>query len=64
VSEMEKLTTLRFEGSDKVQAYCYGCKKWIEQVEIIENCHPYNRTYAMCPACHTGIVRSDPIANT
>jgi hypothetical protein len=60
---MEALTELRFEGSDRVHAHCPTCNKWIDEVEIIENCHPYNRTYAMCPACHTGIVRSDPIAH-
>ena len=55
---MEKLTDFRFEGTDRVQAWCPGCKTWIDDVDVIENCHPYNRDYIMCPDCHTGIARS------
>lgn len=60
---MEALTKLHFagseiEGNESVKAWCPGCKTWIEQVEIIENCHPYNLDYVMCRDCHTGIIRS------
>jgi len=60
---MEILTELRTEGkriNGSVEAYCSVCKEWISEVEIIEGCHPGNRTYAHCPDCKTGIIRSEP----
>ena len=56
---MEALVTLKGVGLD-VLAFCPICKKWINDVEIIEGCHPYNRDCAYCPICKTGILRSSP----
>jgi len=55
---MEALVALKGIGLELL-AFCPICKKWINEVEIIEDCHPYNRDYAYCTECKTGIVRSD-----
>jgi len=58
---MERLTEMRFEGTDRVEAWCPKCHTWISEVGMIEDCHPYNRDYAYCEACHTGLLRSDEV---
>lgn len=55
---MEALTTLKGVGADLL-AWCPMCKRYISDVEVIQDCHPYNRDYAYCSDCHTGIIRSE-----
>lgn len=57
---MESLTKLKGIGTE-ILAWCPGCKTWISDVELIDGCHPGNRTYAYCPACNEAILRSIPI---
>lgn len=58
---MELLTTMRFQGTDRIEAWCPQCHSWIGEVEMILDCHPYQRDYIICPSCHTGIARSEAI---
>lgn len=58
VIEMEALTTLKGIGTDII-AYCPVCQKWITEVDMCYDCHPYHRDYAYCPECNTGIIRSN-----
>jgi len=61
VIEMEKLTAFRFEGSDRVQAWCETCKKWIDQVKVCLDCNTAAgiKDYVYCQECNTAIARSD-----
>lgn len=56
---MEKLTDFRFEGTDRIQAWCGVCKKWIEQVDVCLDCYPYDRDYIYCSHCNTAIAMSE-----
>jgi len=56
---MEKLTEFRFEGSDRVQAWCPVCVKWIEQVDVCLDCYPHDRDYLYCQTCNTAVARSN-----
>jgi len=56
---MEWLTEKRFEGSDRVQAWCPVCVKWIEQVDVCLDCYPHDRDYLYCQTCNTALAQSD-----
>jgi len=56
---MEILTDMRFEGTPRVQVWCSGCHEWKDEVGMIKDCHPYNRDYAYCEECHTGLLRGE-----
>jgi len=58
---MEKLTSFRFEGSDRVQAHCPTCKKWIHEVKVCLDCFTLDgfKDYIYCQECNTAIARSD-----
>jgi len=57
---MELLTKLRYEGTDRVEAWCAGCKKWIQEVCLLDGCQPGNRTYVYCEECGEALIRSNP----
>jgi len=61
VNEMEALTEMRFKGTDRQQAYCKTCKKWIEQVKVCLDCNTSIgiKDYVYCLDCNTAIVRSE-----
>jgi len=63
---MEKLTAFRFEGSDKVEAWCPICKTYVSDVGISLDCftHPGKKIiefvdYIYCQECNTAIARSE-----
>lgn len=57
--EMEKLTSFRFENTNRVQAFCEVCEKWIEQVDVCLDCYPHDVDYLYCSTCNTAIARSN-----
>jgi len=59
---MEKLTEFRFEGSNRVQAWCEVCGKWIEQVKVCLDCNTSEGTkdYVYCKECNTAILEGTP----
>lgn len=58
---MEKLTEFRFEGTNKVMAWCDKCHGWIKRVKVSLNCNTSNGTkdYICCQECKTAIARSN-----
>lgn len=52
---MEALTELRFVGTERVEAWCPICMKWIHEVEIVHDC----RDIIYCPDCKTALIRSE-----
>ena len=56
---MEMLTKLRYEGTDRVEAWCASCKKWVcEDVCLLDGCSPGDVTYVYHEDCGEALIRS------
>lgn len=58
---MEILTKLRFEGTERIEAWCPGCKEWINEVCLLDDYQPGNHTYVYCDECGEALIKSEPI---
>jgi len=58
---MEKLTSFRFEGSDRVQAWCEGCKQWLSEASVCLDCNTPTglKDYIFCQDCKTALASGD-----